>query len=703
MTYFATNQEKIKPLIGSRSILAAMLVFIVILLPYSPWVLSLEKRTGLMWLFRLRGEVSPPTDIVIVAINSAAAERMGYSRHSFTWPRTVYASLLKQLQLTTADMVIMDIAFRSPRTEQEDAAFEEALAQSGNVILYKYLKRRQINSPGGIIDIEEQIPPLQRFAQHALASGFFILPKTTGLIFETPIYHHFPGGPEASQPLLAYLAGQPIDKQNRLWQALTGEAIDTSSSLEEKAKMILKLADQVKPSDIPRQSVDVYSVFANEQALLINFYGASQTINHIDIDQVLNMNQKSLKQWFDGKTVYIGYLESWQTEQQDAYSTIFTSSKGVDISGVEISATVLSNLRHQQYIQPVSRLWQSAILAATLLFGLLAYRCSITINVMVQSAGLAVYVTLASMLFGKYYLLLPLGSPLLVLFTLNSLQLLYHYRVNRTRLQHIRYALSQYLPQQAAHSLSQNINALEKQYQVVSGVVLITDIKGYTSLSETLAPEVLHSLMNRYYQGLVATVKKHDGFIGNIVGDSLMALWTGASLEPAMCRTALACAQEIQRVIDNDVEIARRLPTCIALHGGQFSLGNLGAEGHFEYSPVGDIINTASRIEHFNRDLGTRLLLSQSVASHLIDADRNSGQQRYLGDFNLRNKAAAVPLYTDSLAEGKARELFSQAVGLYQQHQFVDAQRLFSQLSHEYQDGPCRYYDKACQKQIELQ
>jgi adenylate cyclase len=264
--------------------------------------------------------------------------------------------------------------------------------------------------------------------------------------------------------------------------------------------------------------------------------------------------------------------------------------------------------------------------------------------------------------------------------------------IDKRRIRHIQFTLSQYLPNDAAAKLSKSVTVLEQQRQLVYGVCLMTDIQGYTRLAETLAPDELHQLMNVYYSELVSAVEAHGGFIGNLVGDGMLALWTGPEITPLMCQQALLASQEIQQRINNNVLLKQQLPTCSALHGGQFSLGNLGAKGHFEYSPVGDIINTASRVEHFNRNLGTQFLCTETIAKQLMLLP-NPIALRLLGHFTFRHKSMAMALY--GLAQGLSEELlntYEQALSAYTQADFAFAKQHFEQLFNLYQDGPSQYY-----------
>ncbi len=416
------------------------------------------------------------------------------------------------------------------------------------------------------------------------------------------------------------------------------------------------------------------------------------------------MEPAALQEAVRNKVVYVGYADQRQTEQQDAYRTVFSDGRGVDISGVEISATVFANLWEQNYLTPAPS-WLIFIISLSIAAAtLLSYRLRPLWTFLVQISMCTIYGVSASQRFATDHLWLPLALPGLVLLATNAAVLWRHYQLQKRREQEIRYTLSQYLPGNAAQELSRNFNRLEQQRQVVQGVCLLTDIRGYTRLAETLSPEELHSMMNRYYAVLIRTVKEHGGFIGNLVGDGMLALWTGSTINRDMCEAALRTAEVIQERLAEQPDLHQHLPTCIGLHGGQFSLGNLGSTGHYEYSPVGDMINTAARIEHLNRDLGTQLLCSGPVAEELKQAfsvrPETGEKLRFLGNFQLRNKTAPVSLYTYAVLPTELAKGFEQALENYQNNHFGLALAQFTRIAEEYADGPSIYYAAACRQKI---
>lgn len=617
----------------------------------SSYALTLEQKTGLRWLFLWRGPVKPPADVIIVALSSTAGEALALPRQSSAWPRTVHADLLQQLHHAGARLVVMDIAFKEARDEQEDTALENALAQMHNVVLFKYLRRHQINTGAGRVDIEEEMLPLPRFARHAAATGTFVLPKYPAEVSHTYLYSDLSRGREATQPLQALMALDP----------------------ERSQSLIAELADP----------------------LIINFYGPAETLTTIPIDAALRMSSAEARDIFADRIVYIGYSDRRQTEQQDAYRTVFSDRRGVDISGVEISATVFANLLQKNYLRPPA---PAVIVLISLLFFaavVLSHRVRLSHAISIQLTLSSLYAASAYLLFQSHHFWSPLMSPILALIFGNTAMWAWHHLEQKNREEQIRYTLAQYLPGDAAQKLSRNFNKLEQQRQVVQGVCLLTDIQGYTSLAETLPPDELHSLMNRYYAVLIKAVEKNGGFIGNLVGDGMLALWTAAEITPAICNAAMQTVSDIQARLQEE-EIGQQLPTCFGLHGGQFSLGNLGHTGHFEYSPVGDMINTAARIEHLTRQLGTKILCSAPVAEHLQQ------KMRFLGSVSLRNKALPVALYTCADVSPALLAEYKQAYEYFENKQFGEALAGFTRLAENYADGPSLYFADACRQRLKI-
>lgn len=624
----------------------------------SPLQRHMEQTTGLNWLFTWRGISEPPEDLLLVTINQQVAENLGYPKQAIRWPRQAYATLLNILTQAGARLVVFDISFQEQR-KQEDKVLAKSIAEHGNVVLFKYLKRMQVTlnqQDSSFIDIEQEILPPANLLASARGVASFTLPRYPTQIVHTTLISELSQGEEMSQPLLAFvidqqallpvlselikdiggptnLARAPSDKE------IVHYSMNLYKAMGQNPKFAYQLWLAAQKSSQKKALSFFIKALQTDKRFYINYYGPPGTLTTIPMDKLLQaIDEPDKNNKLHNKVIYIGFAEPGQTEQQDAYRTVFTQSNGVDLSGVEISATVFANLLTDASIQPLSIYWSLLVVLVfisipTLMFFILPVRWALFI----ESLLLAAYGGLAWTLF-KQNLWLPLTTPLLALVSTNIVCLYLKFSVSKKRQQYIQRALSHYLPDDIAKALSFNIDQLEKRHQLVQGVCLMTDIHGYSRLSESLSPMELHRQLNQYYAGLIEIVNKYGGSVSNIVGDSLLAIWTSDAMNAALCEKAVISAKAMIKKLNNDQQ--NSFPTSIALHCGEFSLGNLGASSHFEFSPVGDIVNTTSRIEHLNRDLGTQILCSEEFAQVLKPEN-----VLYRGQFEVHNKDKPVRVY----------------------------------------------------------
>jgi adenylate cyclase len=239
--------------------------------------------------------------------------------------------------------------------------------------------------------------------------------------------------------------------------------------------------------------------------------------------------------------------------------------------------------------------------------------------------------------------------------------------------------------------------------QQVHGIVLATDASQYTTLSERLAPAQLHQLMNEYYASLFVPIREAGGVVSDVIGDAALAIWSAGGADAEQRRQACRAALHACRAVDafNRSHASAMLPTRMGLHCGEVVMGHVGAVDHYEYRAVGDIVNTATRIEGLNKRLGTRVLASESVVEGLGDI-----RCRALGRFMLAGKTRPLTLYElidaqDETAEAAHRDqtLFHGALQAFQAQQWREAAEGFEAFTERHPgDGPSRYYLDLCQR-----
>jgi adenylate cyclase len=198
-------------------------------------------------------------------------------------------------------------------------------------------------------------------------------------------------------------------------------------------------------------------------------------------------------------------------------------------------------------------------------------------------------------------------------------------------------------------------------------------------------------------------VSKYGGIVSDIKGDSMLSVWATEHPDTALKSKACLAALDISNAVNQFKEKSDtfHLPTRMGMHSGYISLGSIGAIDHYEYRPMGDIVNTASRIEHLNRHLGTRILVSQEVLN-----DIDGFLTRKLGEFILVGKSKPVTIYElicrieeSSEQQRDLCTIFTQGLNAYYKQSWQEAIKAFDEsIKIHTKDGPSTYYLQLCEK-----
>ena len=209
-------------------------------------------------------------------------------------------------------------------------------------------------------------------------------------------------------------------------------------------------------------------------------------------------------------------------------------------------------------------------------------------------------------------------------------------------------AFRRFVPVDVVRQLLAEGRTLEPSGEPREITVMFTDIHGFTTWAESTAPAVLVEQLTQYFNVASDVVVRHGGTIDKFMGDGIMVLWGAPTELPDAALQASRAALALLRAIDalNAEWTARGLSffdTRIGIHTGPVIAGVLGAHDRLAYTAVGDTVNVASRIEGINRELGTRVLVSETTVQALdgrlptrrIDAVELRGRQRPLMVYEL--------------------------------------------------------------------
>jgi len=243
--------------------------------------------------------------------------------------------------------------------------------------------------------------------------------------------------------------------------------------------------------------------------------------------------------------------------------------------------------------------------------------------------------------------------------------------------------------------LEQNAEHMGATRESVECACVATDAANFTALAETVSPERLADFLNVYYEALFRPIPKHGGFVSDVVGDAMLAIWPNRA--PDTRRHVFAALLEMREAASrfNQSLASNQLTTRFGVDWGRVVLTTVGAHRHYEYRAVGDAVNTANRIQELNKKLGTRVLISEPALEGVEDF-----LLRDVGHFLLRGKALPVhafeligPLESAGVSYLELCGRFARALALVRKGDSEKALGAFRKIASDFpHDGPAAFY-----------
>jgi class 3 adenylate cyclase len=219
----------------------------------------------------------------------------------------------------------------------------------------------------------------------------------------------------------------------------------------------------------------------------------------------------------------------------------------------------------------------------------------------------------------------------------------------------LRKAFENYFSPQVLETILREPGKLKLGGQRREVTILFSDIRSFTALSERLPPQQLTQMLQEYFEAMGEAVAATDGVLDKYIGDAIMAFWGAPIDQPDQADRAVATAIEMTARLDllKKKWSAEGLPEIeigIGVALGVATVGNFGSSNRFDYTVIGDVVNTASRLEALNKNYGSRIIISSAVRSQLT----RPIAVRDLGEVEIRGKAEKVRALEVAL-EGQQR------------------------------------------------
>jgi adenylate cyclase len=715
-------------------------VFGLVVSPFR-FVLGIEENTGLGLLFKLRGATPAPSDVVVISIDRESSEHLDLPDNPDKWPRSLHARLTDTLVREGATVISFDVHFIEPKNPRDDSLFARAMKRAGNAVLTEPVKEKEVPvaGEGGFAEASHNIvrvvPPIEIFANSAAATAPFTLPR---IPFKVNRYFTFdPGAGDSPAMPVVMLQLFGMDAYREFVRLLERASPDQAGKLPPDRDAAMKtlgvkgliwkirgifegdpaLADRMQRELYGEQTLSeggekrrvleaLIRMYGGSRNRYINFYGPPGTVTTIPYYQALTLRDGVLgdkRVDLKGKAVFVGLSEVLLAERKDSFYTVFSKANGTFIAGVEISATAFANLLADAPVKPIGLPAHIVLLLGWgILIGVLSRRFQIGAAAASVLGLCVLYVLAARYRFETHNEWLPVAVPLFFQAPAAFFgAVVWNYLDADKEKQNIKSAFEHYLPKDVVDQLSKDIAHIQTGGRVVYGICMFSDAAEYTTLSEIMDPHELGKFMNRYYETMFRPVKRHGGFISGVIGDSMLALWVSARSEADLRDKACFAAVDINRELKSYDESfdGVKLKTRIGLHCGQILLGHIGAMDFYEYTPMGDIVNTASRIEGLNKFLGTTVLVSDEVF-HQIDGYL----ARDCGLFRLKGKTIPIRLHElwCKIEESDERQrdacaTFAEGLAAFQQGAWDEARGMFQRVTEILgEDGPSQFYLNLC-------
>ena len=612
--------------------------------------------------------------VLFVAVDEPSVNRFG----RWPWDRRVIARGIENLQ--QARVVLMDMIFSEPTAEESDAALSEALGVPDASVCGFFLRK---NATQRITDEEldllgdSSLDLLQSQIDASRAPNFISAPfaemniaaimqgcTLSGSFTTLPAQDHL----FRSYPVAVYFEGT-------LYPSLgvQGLRLYFDSDIKKVDERHLELAGK-------RIEVD------ERGFTMLNFYRRDQ-YRHISFSDLYD--GKIDPSLFKGKIVIVGITE---VGAGDVAPTPIGN-----IPGPLLHYTFLSNFFEDHLI---SRPWSAEYLLifamallpflSSLLFQSVLWRILFDLGVYALVYGAVRYLFVSSNIY------MDLFYPLLALLSSMVMLEVVAFYLQQKKEKFLRDAFSSYLSEDLMQELIKNPEALRLGGEKKELSILFSDIRSFTSISESMTPEELIKLLNRYFTPMTNAVLEKKGMLDKYIGDAVMAFFNAPVDVKDHPQKACECALTMIERLDalNEVFKQENLPQIhigIGINTAEVIVGNMGSDTRFNYTVIGDGVNLASRVEGLTKNYGTPILVTEFTVENL------DGRFLYrkIEPVQVKGKEEPVLLYelmADTPQNRALKSLYDEAVEIYIQGDLDKAQSLFQKLLERFDDSVSRYF-----------
>ncbi len=533
----------------------------------------------------------------------------------FPWSREIYGLILERLVEAGAKVVLFDLTF--PWTAEGDAAFHQAL---------------------------------NKYGEHAVIGSNFVNPSwngqaRVGAALTRPVDTLVPAtSPTDDRIGYTNYWGDEDGIVRRAFYHITFEQVEERMPGPESERFVSL------PAQACRKMGKDNFVPADVESHVFRFTGwplqafRPHSVFEIFVPRYWKSNYKS-GEFFRGKTVIVGAQGSWQ---HDELQTPLGTMPGPELHLQVINAALKGEFIREMPAGSVPLLAALAALLAvaiTFLAGSPWIRLGFLVIIDVAAAGAALFA------FNRFGLYLPLIGALTALNFSVLLGMLTDFTQEHLEKKRVRRTLERYVSRDLVSQMLDN----SQTYQESLGgtlkpvTILFSDIRGFSSVSTQLEPEVLVRQLNEYLGAMVECVFQFEGTLDKFIGDAVMAVWGnirthGPSSDAANAvNAARAMREQLQRLNRQWSERGwPELKIGVGVHHGPVVVGNVGSPQRMEFTVIGEAVNVTWKLQEYTKKVGCPFLMSGTVRDLLGDQLPTAA----LGEASLPGLQQPVKIFT---------------------------------------------------------
>ena len=525
-----------------------------------------------------------------------------------SWDRGIYADLVEKLCVSSdvkPAVIGFDILFSSEKSTTPDTRFAEAVKNAGNVVCgfsYSFTSKLVTDEDGRLINdtmsVQEKIVPYEALGK-VTKIGFAnaLMDSEDSIIRSTFIYFDEEDG-----------------TRTKSFSAAVYEAY-----MEAKGKK---------------------ATYPTEDAVMSFRYSAKpgeyESVSLCDV-----LDGTVAPEAFDDCIVLVGVYAAGLLD-----SYFVPVDRGQQMYGVEIHANAIQAMMEGKTLNAVP-VWVDALISAIIIGGIafICHKLSVLKTVIVCVGVVIAKVVAGLILFKNGYSWNNIVVPVMAILVAIYYTGMHYYKARKAKLS-IERAFSKYVAPQVVDEIAKS-----GTYELKLGgenrdvAVLFVDIRGFTPLSESLEPEQVVEILNRYLELTTSCIFKHGGTLDKFIGDATMAVFNAPfDTEDYVYKAVLTAWDIVQGGVKMEKELSelygKQVGFGVGVNCGPAVVGNIGCEFRMDYTSIGDTVNTAARLEA-NAPKGT-VYISDAVYEQV--KDRIDVEE--VGQIPLKGKSNGVFVYS---------------------------------------------------------